>query len=80
MQFFSVRTTGSGARSRAAPSLVQSLGRVPLFAIPWTAARQASLSTTNSQSLLRLMSVESANPMNSMKRQKEPLYLDVKCF
>ena len=35
---------------------VQSLSHVRLFAIPWTAARQASLSITNSQSLLKLMS------------------------
>ena len=38
---------------------VQSLSRVWLFATPWTAARQASLSITNSQSLLKLMSSES---------------------
>ena len=35
-------------------SSVQSLSRVRLFATPWTAARQASLSTTNSQSSLKL--------------------------
>ena len=39
-------------------SSVQSLSRVQLFATPWTAARQASLSITNSQSLLKLMSIE----------------------
>ena len=39
-------------------SSVQSLSRVQLFATPWTAGRQASLSITNSQSLLKLMSVE----------------------
>ena len=38
---------------------VQLLSRVRLFATPWTAARQASLSITNSQSLLKLMSIES---------------------
>ena len=38
---------------------VQSLGRVRLSATLWTAARQASLSITNSQSLLKLMSVVS---------------------
>ena len=37
---------------------VQSLSRVWLFAISWTAASQASLSITNSQSLLKLMSIE----------------------
>ena len=45
-------------------SLVQSLSRVQLFATPWTAACQASLSITNSQSLLRLMSIELAMPSN----------------
>ena len=40
-------------------SLVQLLSRVRLFATPRTAARQASLSITNSQSLLKLMSIES---------------------
>ena len=39
-------------------SSVQSLSRVCLFATPWTAACQASLSITNSQSLLKLISVE----------------------
>ena len=40
-------------------SLVQSLSCVRLFATPWIAARQASLSITNSQSSLRLVSIES---------------------
>ena len=39
-------------------SLVQSLSCVQIFATPWTAAHQASLSFTNSQSLLKLMSTE----------------------
>jgi len=43
---------------------VQSLSQVRLFATPWTAACQASLSITNSQSLLELMSVESVMPSN----------------
>ena len=43
-------------------SSVQSLSRVQLFATPWTAALQASLSITNSQSLLKLMSIESVMP------------------
>ena len=42
-------------------SSVQSLSRARLFAIPWTAARQASLSITNSWSLLKLMSIEISN-------------------
>ena len=43
---------------------VQLLSRVWLFAIPWTAAHQASLSITNSQSLPKLVSVESVMPFN----------------
>ena len=43
---------------------VQSLSHVQLFATPWTAASQASLSITNSQSLLKLMSIESVMPSN----------------
>ena len=43
-------------------SSVQSLSRVWLFATPWTAACQASLSITNSRSLLKLMSIESVMP------------------
>ena len=45
---------------------VQSLSHVCLFATPLTAARQASLSITNSQSLLRLMSIESVMPSNHL--------------
>ena len=45
-------------------SSVQSLSRIRLFASPWTAARQASLSIANSQSLLRLMSIELVMPSN----------------
>ena len=40
--------------------------RVRLLATPWTAARQASLSVTNSQSLLKLMSIESVMPSNHL--------------
>ena len=47
-------------------SSVQSLSRVRLFATPWTAARQASLSITNSQSLLKLMSIKSVMPSNHL--------------
>ena len=43
-------------------SSVQSLSRVRLFATPWIAARQASLSITNSRSSLRLTSIESVMP------------------
>ena len=47
-------------------SSVQSLSRVRLFATPWTAARQASLSITNSRSLLKFMSIESVMPFNHL--------------
>ena len=45
---------------------VQSLSHVLLFATPWTAALQASLSITNSRSLLKLMSTESVMPSNHL--------------
>ena len=47
-------------------SSVQSLIHVWLFAALWTAACQASLSVTNSQSLLKLMSIESVMPSNHL--------------
>ena len=56
----------------AAPSLgysissIQLLNRVQFFATPWTVAHQASLSITNSQSLLKLMSIESVTPSNHL--------------
>ena len=47
-------------------SSVQLLSRVWHFLTPWTAARQASLSITNSQSLLKFMSIESVRPSNHL--------------
>ena len=47
-------------------SSVQSLSPVQLFATPWTAARQASLSIASSQSLPKLMSIESVMPSNHL--------------
>ena len=47
-------------------SSVQSLSHVWLFAAPWTAARQASLSITKSQSLPKPMSMESVMPPNHL--------------
>ena len=47
-------------------SSVQSLSRVQLFATPWIAARQASLSITNSRSSLKLMSIESVMPSSHL--------------
>ena len=47
-------------------SPVQLLSRVQLFVTTWTAARQASLSITNSQSLLKLRSIESVMSSNHL--------------
>ena len=49
---------------RALSPSVQSFSQVQLFATPWIAARQASLSITNSQSLHKLMSITSVKPSN----------------
>ena len=54
----------SGCCSVAKPCLM--LSYVPLFETPWTAARQASLSSTISHSLLKLMSIESVMPSNHL--------------
>ena len=47
-------------------SLVQSLSRLRLFVTPWTAACQASLSFTNSRSLLKLISIKWVMPSNPL--------------
>ena len=47
-------------------SSIQSLSRVQLFATPWIAAHQASLSITNSRSSLRLMSIQSVMPSSHL--------------
>ena len=47
-------------------SLFQSLSRVRLFVTPWAAAHQTSLSITNSQSLLKLISIKSVMPSNHL--------------
>ena len=47
-------------------SSVQLLSRVRLFVTPWTAVHQASLSITNSQSLLKLMSLKSGMPSSHL--------------
>ena len=46
--------------------VVKLQSRVPLFATQWTAARQAALSLTISQSFLKLLSVESVMPSNHL--------------
>ena len=53
-----------GAQERGYMYSVQVLISVRLFEIPWSAACQASLSITNSQSSLKLMSIESVMPSN----------------
>ena len=58
---------------------VQSLSCVWFFATPWTAAHQASLSITNSRSLLRLMSIESVMPSNHLSLCR-PLLLPSSIF
>ena len=55
-----------GNRGKEMITSVQSLSRVRLFATPWAAARQASLSITNSRSVLKLMSIESVMPSNHL--------------
>ena len=47
-------------------SSIQLLNHVRLFATPWTAARQASLSIINTQSLLKLTSIKSVMPSNHL--------------
>ena len=56
-------------------SSVQSLSRVLLFATPWTAVRQASLSITNSWSLSKLMCIESVMPSNHLILHRPSLLL-----
>ena len=56
-------------------SSVQSLSHVQLFAIPWTAAHQASLSITNSQSLLKLMFIKSVmQPSHPLLSSSPPAF------
>ena len=55
-------------------SSVQSLSRVWLFATPWIAARQASLTITNSRSSLKLTSIESVMPSSHLTLCR-PLFL-----
>ena len=60
-------------------SSVQSLSCVWFFLTPWTAARQASLSITNSWNLLKLMSIESVMPSNYLSLHR-PLLLPPSIF
>ena len=56
-------------------SSVQSFSHIRLFVTPWTAAHQASLSTTNSQSLLKFMSIELVMPSNHLTLYRPLLLL-----
>ena len=56
-------------------SSVQSLSRVRFFATPWIAARQASLSITNSRSSLTLMSIELVMPSSHLFLCRPLLFL-----
>ena len=58
--------TSSAQNAFYSLSSVQLLSHVQLLAIPWTAAHQASLSITNSQSLLKFMSIELVMPSNHL--------------
>ena len=60
-------------------SSVQLFSCVRLFVTPWTTARQASLSISNSQSLLKLMSIESVVPSNHLILCR-PLFLPPSTF
>ena len=60
------RSQGWGPANYRSFSSAQSLRRVQLFATPWITAHQASLSITNSQSLLKLMSIESVMPSSHL--------------
>ena len=66
-------------QSKTWVSSVQSLSHVQLFAIPWTAAHQASLSITNSRSLLKLTSTQSVMPSNHLSLCR-PLFLPPSIF
>ena len=60
------RVCSSSVKNVMGNLIVQSLICVQLFVIPWTAARQAFLSITNSQILLKLMSIESVMPSSHL--------------
>ena len=61
-------------------SSVQLLSHVQLFATPWTAPHQASLSITNSRSLHKLMSIVSVMPSNHLILCLHPLLLCLQSF
>ena len=66
ISYFELRLIAILDNQYATFSSVQLLSHVQLFATPWTAAWEASLSVTNSWSLLKLMSIESVMPSNHL--------------
>ena len=66
MVLLSINNGYSGRRVKRVAFFVQSLSCVQLFATPWTVAYQASLPIANSQSLLKLMSIDSVMPSNHL--------------
>ena len=60
------KVSASGIVTKIAVVVAQSLSHVRLFATPWIAAREASLSVTNSRTLLKLMSIESVVPSSHL--------------
>ena len=70
-----VRSESCGQRLHSTVAVVQSVSHIRLFATPWTAACQASLSSTVSQSLLKFMSIESVMPSNHLILCHPPLLL-----
>ena len=65
-RFFTIWAIREALTSIVQFSSVQSLSRVRLFATPWITAHQASLSITNSQSLLKLMPIKSVMPSSHL--------------
>ena len=63
---YSVMLVSAVQQSESALSSVQLLSHVRLFVTPWTAAHRASLSITNSWSLLKLMAIQSVMPSNHL--------------
>ena len=61
-----VRQPYEGHAAKQALAVIQSLSHVRLIATPWTAEHQASLSITNSRSLLKLMSIELVMPSSHL--------------
>ena len=66
VELYSIRSQKTGIQFRTQFSSIQLLTHIQLFAIPQTVARQASLSITNSGSLLKLISIESVMPSNHL--------------